>query len=283
MTDPARAVMNGRGPMQPLPPVDPLESAQGSIQMGTDGGFVAPQYTPTDIGEVGRPAGSPALPFIVGAVVMAGLVFGVLAWAAPGSPEPPVATAEAPAVAPVATPALDEGLRALAQVNMRDPDRALPFARRHALLGQLEGGPDAERIDRKLNWALDLLQAADSEMPCETFAQALDAIAATPDPDYQSLLDSARAPDPSCAALDEQRAALLARLRSPDPEVDVEIPAPDSGRTRGRGRSRGGKGKGKTKDPGSTPSATSKHAKEPKSSSKDVGGKLDDGLRPFGK
>ncbi len=274
-------------PMQPLSPVDPLalESAQGSIQMGTDGGFVAPQYTPTDIGEVGRPAGSPALPFIAGAVVMAGLVFGALAWmTAPGPSEAAVAAVEAPATPPVATPALDDGLRALAQVNVRDPGRALPFARRHALLGQLEGGPDAERIDRTLNWALDLVQAGDSEMPCETFAQALDALEATPEPEYSSLLNSARAPDPSCAALDDQRTALLARLTSPEPVTEVETPAPESGRTRGRGRSRGkGRTKGKTKDSSSKSSTTSKQDKEPTSASTNVGGKLDDGLRPFGK
>lgn len=122
----------------------------------------------------------------------------------------------APAVPSVtADPEVDPQLLWLADVNESDPARVRPYAERHAALGELEGTARADRIDRRLNVALDLHQAVDSPKPCDVYADALDAVAASPEHYFASALRRSTVPtgdDARCEGLTARRDALLAEV-----------------------------------------------------------------------
>lgn len=308
LTDPVAPAMIAAMPSDPdravtRRPRDTSDSVHGSIDLETGSGVMLARYTPTDVGVVTGPSrvveprrlSGPWLGLAIGLLTLigVGLVLGV--WVPPG--QEPVAAQPSMAqipVEPTPTPALEDDLRALALVNVRDPAAVLPFARRHALLDQIRRGPDAARIDRKLNVALDLQQAADSPAPCETFARALAEVEAKPDPYFGEVLASARAPDPSCVDLDARREALLLRVRPPEvsAEVTAEVPKVSSRRRSGSGRGKGrrrGRDSRRAQDPvggegGAPDSTTPNDATSPtqKPDSSTVGDKLDDSLRPFG-
>ncbi|MCA9707469.1 MAG: hypothetical protein KDK70_16575, partial [Myxococcales bacterium] len=233
LTDPAAPVLPVpmAPPHPPAPALDAMmmrdtvDSVQGSIQLGTDGSLVAPQYTPTDVGEAVRPPvlSGPWLALLIAGAAALGVGL-LLLVVLPSSDEPPSSAEprEEPAEPVASSPALAEDLRALARVNVADPERAPPYAQRHALLDQLRSSPEAARIDRRLNVALDLHQAGQSPAPCETYAGALDAVEADPDPYFGDALVATRAPEPSCAELDARREALLAQVLPPPPEPEPE-------------------------------------------------------------
>ena len=211
----------------------------------------------------------------------------------------PPATAAAASVAapqPGPGPLLDgeRGLRALAWVNQPDLDKAKPYEERHALLRTLGASADARHIDRRLNLALDLRQAADAPDPCGTYGSALGRIAQSADAYYAVHLKAATPPS-TCAALGTERDEVLAKLtrakptvakadpQPPTPVVDQapEEPAPATTRsssTKSK-KPRKRKSTGSTK---STPAATPPPA-EPKTPKKTgVASKIDEELKPFG-
>lgn len=128
------------------------------------------------------------------------------------------ATAADSSTVAAAAPAPDpEGLRPLlVLVNQPDPALALPYARRHAALASLRASPElAERVDARVNLALDLRQAADSPDPCSTYASALSEIARRRDPSLADTVREASVPSSGtgCEALAGRRDAVLASLR----------------------------------------------------------------------
>ena len=119
---------------------------------------------------------------------------------------------ELPAVAPEANT-----LTKLAEVNQRDPARALPYEKRHRLLVALEADPQARPlINQRVNLAMDLFQAADSPTPCATYGAALSAVEATRDPLLLDALEASPVPtdadDPACEVSETRRAKLLASV-----------------------------------------------------------------------
>lgn len=144
-----------------------------------------------------------------------------------------------PAVAEEARPAADttpldlDALQALAMINEPEPSRAQPYARRHALLERLALTSDAGRVDRRLNLALDLLQAGEASRPCAVFREALERIAASKDPYYVHAVTRARVPDvagagaqpdETCDGLEASRLALARSLEAPASASDEAIP-----------------------------------------------------------
>ncbi len=119
-----------------------------------------------------------------------------------------------PAAAP-ADDGIDPELLWLADVNETDPARVRPYAARHAALDKLQGTKHAAHIDRRLNVALDLRQAVDSPEPCRVYADALAAVAASPEPYFSAELVRSTVPtgdDTRCEGLAARRDALLADL-----------------------------------------------------------------------
>jgi hypothetical protein len=121
---------------------------------------------------------------------------------------------------------------------------ALPVARRHGIIAELEGDPkSAKLIDRKLQNVLDLRQAQNAPEPCRTFDRALERMVASPDPQYLGPTHSAEVPRPApdasddeiatCAVLDERlervRQAMVQRYGSP-PLREATPPSAAAGR-----------------------------------------------------
>ena len=140
----------------------------------------------------------------------------------PPAPEPtPVADAKA-GPPPTSPPTV---LEKLAKINKSDPDQALPYPERHALLRELEKNPSAAPfVDHRINLGLDLLQAQQAERPCEVFDTALTAIDAGDDPEFLPVLEQATVPSSpegdECAGLGKRLKRTkrrLSRRASPRP------------------------------------------------------------------
>lgn len=142
-----------------------------------------------------------------------------------------------------ARPVLGKTLRSLAVVNERERERAVPYRERRALVAELEAEGHGEKVDQKLQIAMDLLQAADSPTPCKTFATALDAIEKAHDDEFASALAEAsvpkaapgagRAPDDSCDGLDARLAAARGeRVASASPSASRVASAASADRKR---------------------------------------------------
>jgi hypothetical protein len=180
-------------------PRDTGDAPHVGSEVGTHGGFVPKRRVPAAV--------LFAIPALVVGLGGSGLLLALQPAASAGSPSPAVASAPAVAIEPA--------LLLVAQVNEVDPARVLPFAERHDRLDRLAPLPEAAHVDRRLNLAFDLVQAADAPDPCGTFAAALDALAAAPDPSLFGALSTAHAPSgdaPACAGLEARRQALLATL-----------------------------------------------------------------------
>jgi serine/threonine protein kinase len=139
-----------------------------------------------------------------------------------------------------ATPATEADLlEKLAAVNESDPAKALDFATRHAYIEELEASAKtAKFIDRPLNLAMDLRQAADSPTPCTTFSEALEglpqepgngvvseALAAAQPPRPGVVPRAGEPPDGPCDHLAQKREALLAAFAARPPTAPT-TPAP---------------------------------------------------------
>jgi hypothetical protein len=196
-------------------PRDTGDAPHVGSEVGTHGAFVPRRPVPA------------AVLFLVPAL-MVGLLGSGLVWALQ-----PDASSRAVAQPPAAEPAaqaIEPELLWVAQVNEVDPARVLPFAERHERLDRLAALPEAAFVDRRLNLAFDLVQAADAPDPCRTFAAALDAFAAAPDPSLHGALATAHAPtsdDPACAGLEARRQALLAALAPTPDDHDADAPPPE--------------------------------------------------------
>ncbi len=109
----------------------------------------------------------------------------------------------------------------LAQVNQVDPAQALPYDARHALIAELEGDRQAApMINKRVNLAMDLLQAEQAEDPCEVFVASLMAIDATRDRFYEPTLRIATPPTTEgegCEGLDDQLARVRVRFGLAEP------------------------------------------------------------------
>jgi len=183
----------------------------------------------------------------------------------------------------------------LAAVHQSEPERALDWATRHALLDRLEASDAHERIDRRVQLALDLRQAADAPRPCTAFASTLEAIAAANDdawfavalasanvPDASTAPHAGTAPDRSCEGLATRLDEL--RTRTAPAGTSTALPAPSSA------------GLGKPKRPrpsesrpasGTAPAAPATQPRPPKAPdpprAPDVRKLDEDELRPFRK
>ncbi len=135
--------------------------------------------------------------------------------------------------------ALDIALRRMGHqghgflVELVNSDKPLGYADRHRALDELAKDPANEGlVEWKLNRALDLLQATQSQTPCKTYAEALEVIAAEPDSYYLSRVEHAPLPEPKtgddltdevkadlpkCEGLAERREDVLQMLGSLEP------------------------------------------------------------------
>jgi serine/threonine protein kinase len=148
--------------------------------------------------------------------IAAGTLTGLLAvagtWMALPRDAPEASTTRAEA----ATPDPEELRPLLVLVNQPDPALALPYPRRHAALESLRSVPElAERIDARVNLALDLRQSAQSPDPCTTYAAALSEIARRRDAALAETVRDAEVPSAGtgCETLASRRDAVLASLR----------------------------------------------------------------------
>lgn len=73
--------------------------------------------------------------------------------------------------------------------------RVLPFALRHAVLDRLAQAGQDDLVNRPLQVALDLWQAAQSSTPCETFEQALKQATTQPDSYLLGTLENVAPPE----------------------------------------------------------------------------------------
>jgi tetratricopeptide (TPR) repeat protein len=86
--------------------------------------------------------------------------------------------------------------------------KPLSYEHRQRALEELVKAPENEaRINRKLNVALDLLQASQSLTPCESYRRALERIAANPDYYYFPRVERAPMPTPAADKANEGDAA----------------------------------------------------------------------------
>jgi hypothetical protein len=88
-------------------------------------------------------------------------------------------------------------LSLLAKVN--DPDYPLPFEARQQSLEALRSSDYSDKIDWKLQTALDLVQAAESRTACQTFRDALSKVVESKDAYYAPFVSGAEVPDPGSA------------------------------------------------------------------------------------
>lgn len=130
----------------------------------------------------------------------------------------------------------DFGHQFLVEV-VNDAKRPLEYVDRHRALEELEADPHQRNlVNRNLNMALDLLQAAgQSRTPCESYSEALEAIAAHPDYYFYSRVEKAQVPDPTqaevpnpnddlkCTGIVERRSDVLAMLSSLEPVEDDDV------------------------------------------------------------
>jgi eukaryotic-like serine/threonine-protein kinase len=147
------------------------------------------------------------------------------AGAVPANRVAPAATGSAePAAVEPQRPVLGKTLSSLAIVNEPRIERAAPYRGRRALVAELEAEGHGEKIDQRLQVAMDLAQAADSPTPCRTFAAALTAIEGARGDDFTAALAGARVPDDAPGAgqaPDERCDGLAARLARARGEGDV--------------------------------------------------------------
>jgi len=124
---------------------------------------------------------------------------------------------------------------------VNDQKHPLPYHDRRRALEELARDPaNATAIDRQLNMALDLLQAAKSLTPCLAYREALDAIAAAPAQYFVPRVEKAKVPEEpgpgiagvarevpeECPRLAARRDEVLAMLVNLPPEAPPEEPEP---------------------------------------------------------
>ncbi len=145
------------------------------------------------------------------AVIGLGMTAGI-AWRFINEAEPPTAVtnhvSKPPPEEPKAVPEpVEVPTPAVPLPSSLDELRALSYAERHAALATAKGSVQVD-----LHVGLDLIQAADAEHPCRTFADALNTIEASDDPQvYRWALDDATAPTGkarTCRGLEQRLAAL---------------------------------------------------------------------------
>lgn len=117
--------------------------------------------------------------------------------------------------------------------TVNDEKDPLQYDKRHDVLDALRKNADNEPlINERLQRALDIMQAADSQAPCVSYSKALDAVVAEPEYYFFNRVDKARVPeapekvDPDspdnvalCTDLPTRRAAVLAQLAELDPDA----------------------------------------------------------------
>jgi hypothetical protein len=124
--------------------------------------------------------------------------------------------------------------------DQKDP---LGYSDRHRALDELSADEEnAALVNDKLNFALDLLQATQSLTPCAAYREAIEQIAAEPDPYYYNRVKHAPVPEPpaedapgtegepaeSCEGLAERRDQVLAVLVELDPAAAESSATPDA-------------------------------------------------------
>ncbi len=125
--------------------------------------------------------------------------------------------------------------------------KPLTYAKRHRALDEIGTDPtNAALVNRRLNTALDLLQAHQSLTPCQSYADALTAITAAPEyyflprveralpPKSDPTVPDAREDPAACEGLDVRRQATLDLLATLEPtagDTDGEIVIEDDGGT----------------------------------------------------
>jgi serine/threonine protein kinase len=200
---PAQQIASGQ-----VPPVDPRSWESGGTT-DTDGPGQVTQTGRDETGVAGRPVAAWITAAVIG-VVAAG---GGVAWAVwpTGDATQQVATPDDPEQEPPPA-ASEDRLRPdeiLVLVDQRDPDLALDYERRHALLQRLGNAGPAP--DHALQHRLDLVQANAAPDPCKTFATALGEIEKAASADDIRYLERATAPS-DCPDLATRLDALRAKL-----------------------------------------------------------------------
>src|SRR5690606_37171731 len=76
----------------------------------------------------------------------------------------------------------------------------LPRSTRHRIIAHLEAGRRGQEINRPLQHALDLWQAASADDPCKAFEQALAAVTEHPDSYLLGTLQTVQVPTASADA-----------------------------------------------------------------------------------
>lgn len=203
-----------------------------------DASIPEPPPTPTPQAPLSRPVARPPVsfeqaapsrsrtPIIVAAVLLifVGVGAAMLGPLAGTNTAAPVAAAglsetipssETADPAPTNTAPTDAAISLMVErVNQALPD-ALPFAERHALLQQLAGLDRDDKVDQRLQIALDLLQAQSSVTPCATFAGALEMIGSSDDGYYAASLGAAVVPrtqGSACELMEDSLAGTRAGL-----------------------------------------------------------------------
>lgn len=112
---------------------------------------------------------------------------------------------------------------------VNNESRPLKYNDRHRALDELATDPrNGSLIDRRLNLALDIMQASSARTPCAAYAQALDDVEAEPDYFYYRRVEKGKRPDaptsdPSgeeaakCEGLAERRLEVLTLLAKLEP------------------------------------------------------------------
>lgn len=118
--------------------------------------------------------------------------------------------------------------------TVNDEKEPLQYDKRHDVLVALRKDPANEPlINERLQRALDIMQAADSDAPCSSYSKALDAVVAAPEFYFFNRVDKARVPeapeqaDPEsldnvalCTDLPTRREAVLAQLAALNPDIE---------------------------------------------------------------
>ena len=192
----------------PAPAVDPRGWESGGTT-DTDGPGHVTRLSRSDGSVPGRPVAA----WIAAGVIAAVVTGGGLTFALWPDDDPAPATTATKQAPTKQAPADDEDrLRPeeiLVLVNQPDPDLALDYARRHALLDRLTGSDPAP--DKALQHRLDLVQATSAPDPCKTFEAALIALEAAATATDKPYLDRAKAPE-GCPDLGTRLDALKAKL-----------------------------------------------------------------------
>lgn len=183
-------------PPMDVAPASLSSPGRAALQLGTLESSETPSDTLTDMRSPRRGVFYIGLAAAaVGAALVAGYAFRGSATEV-GQVEDNLPTVAA-SVIPAAKKPADQTLGKLRAVNATDPALQLGYVERHELLDELKVDPTASPlIDADVNVGLDLLQAAQSPVPCTTFRAAWDAIHQQGPELFEPVLSKAVAPKP---------------------------------------------------------------------------------------